>query len=191
MSYHYCATYSKRGSSMGFRYPPGAMEDEVPLSSCTATNLKARSSEPTQDLCWISCLQYKTEKPSGQWPLGSTLHWWVCSQWDYGLWGAGGANYEVHLWQKKKKYEWWSRGSEEHLPPSKCHRTLKPMLQRQSFALRLSFTDTQIRLMDAVLLARMQGGQRDRQGGVPLAMHGDNSKHAVRLQSKITCQIFT
>lgn len=146
------------------------MEDEVPLSSCTATNLKARSSEPTQDLCWISCLQYKTEKPSGQWPLGSTLHWWVCSQWDYGLWGAG-ANYEVHLWQKKKKIWVMIQGFRGALALSKCHRTSKPMLQRQSLALRLSFTDTQIRLMDAVLLARMQGGQRDRQGGVPLAMH--------------------
>ena len=139
-------------------------------------------------------LQYKTEKPSGQWPLGSTLHWWVCSRWDYGLWGAGGANYEVHLWLKKeekKKYEWWSRGSEEHLPLSKCHRTLKPMLQKAIFppeAFLHWYTD---KIDGCCPVGRDARGQRDRQGGVPWAMHGDNSKHSVRLQSKITCQIFT
>ena len=193
MSHHYCGTYSEWGSSMGLRYPPGAMEDEVPLSSRTTTSLKARSSEPTQDPCWTSCLQYKTEKPSGQGPPGSNLHWWVCSQWDYGFWGAGGANYEVYLWQKKKKkkYEQWSRSSEEHLPLSKCHRTLKPMLQKASFPPEAFLHWDTDKIDGCCPVGKDARGQRDGQGGVQLAMHGDNSKHSVRLHSKITCQIFT
>ena len=93
--------------------------------------------------------------------------------------------------KKKKKYEWWSRGSEEHLPLSKCHRTLKPMLQKAIFppeAFLHWYTD---KTDGCCPVGKDATGQRDRQGGVPLAMHGDNSKHSVKLQSKITCQIFT
>ena len=172
------------------------MEDEVPLSSCTATNLKARSSEPTQDLCWISCLQYKTEKPLGQWPLGSTLHWWVCSQWDYGLWGAGGVTYEVHFLQKKKKKKkkkiWvMIQGFRGALAPEQMPQNFKAYAPKAIFrpeALLHWYTD---KTDGCCPVGKDARGQRDRQGGVPLAMHGDNSKHAVRLQSKISCQIFT
>lgn len=135
MNRHYSVAYSKWDSSMGVHPPPQGWRQMREHWTAAQRQLKAGSSQCTQGLCWTALYHYKIKKPSGRWPLSPPVQQGVCSQGDHGLWGAGCVNYEVHLWEKrkKKKCERGSRGLEGHLALSKCPRTLKPPLQKANF----------------------------------------------------------